>query len=100
MGMLCLRAQVTTWCRWAIVSCSARVSERLEKSLPSGWMKSLYRSIRTIAVGPSVAVVPGEVNVDMAAGECGWEEENRRVGGLDGKNEMGYGRPVGSMVLK
>jgi hypothetical protein len=36
----------------------------------------------------------------MAAGKCGWEEENRRVGGLDGKNEMGYGRPGGSMVLK
>jgi hypothetical protein len=56
MGMLYLRAQVTTWCRWAIVSCSARVS------------KSLYRSIKTMAVGPSVAVVPGEVNVDMVAG--------------------------------
>src|SRR5277367_6071709 len=81
MGMWCLRAQATSWCRWAMVSCSARVSARLENSLPSGWMKSLYRSIRTIAVGPSVAEAPGEANVDMVAGGCG-QGGNGRVGGL------------------
>ena len=47
-----------------MVSRSARVSARLENSLPSGWMKSLYRSIKIMAV------VPGEVSVDMVAGGC------------------------------
>ena len=46
-----------------------------------------------------MAVVPGEVNVDTATGECGWEEENRRLRRLDSKNEMGDGRPGGSMVF-
>jgi len=69
-----------------MVSCSARVSARLENSLPSGWMKSLYRSMSTIAVGPSVAEAPGEANVDMVAGGCG--RGGWKSGWLDGKNEM------------
>ena len=48
------------------MSCSFNVSASMLYNLPSGWRKSLYRSMRTMAVGASREEdVPGEVYLDI-----------------------------------
>ena len=79
--------QATSWCRWVLYS--ARVSARLENSMPSEWMKSLYRSIRTIMVG---CLWQRHLERRMWTW---WQEDVVRgewkSGWLDGKNEMEMG---------
>ena len=79
MGMWCLRAVATIWRKWAIVSCSFSVSASMLYNLPSGWRKSLYRSMRTMAVGASREEdVPGEVCLDIVEWGCGTKVGDRK----------------------
>ena len=80
MGRWCFRAVATIWCRCVTVSCSCRVSASRWKSLPSGWRKSLYGSMSTMAVGASweEEEIPGTVYVDIS-----WMEESGFLGFRD-----------------